>query len=413
MRPAAGSRAILFALIGKELVLYRRNTLYLFLSALTLVLFVALFWVSPDSVEQSLTVGISPPLRVLLEEGRRSLGELGVPPELIDQLEGTSIGDEEGLRLVQLEDAQQLQAIIAGELQLFRTSDGEFRIWDPKGSEARPRGLDRVDLGIGIDFQRDFLAEVATGGSATVRVITDAAVPAEIQHAISSLVREIALAVAGRPLPVTIPDQELIVLGTDRLENPISMRDKLRPLMALMVLVVETYAVASLVSIEVIQRTVTALLVTPMQLWQFLLAKTVVGTALAFGQGTLILLLVAAFTPGNWSLLLTAMLLGGLLFTSVAMLIGAAGKDFMDQLMYAVLFSVPLMIPAFAILFPGTAAAWVRLLPSYPIVDLIVGVTIYDATWADSLGALASGLAWTLALFGLGVLVLRRKVEAL
>ena len=32
------------------------------------------------------------------------------------------------------------------------------------------------------------------------------------------------------------------------------------------------------------------------------------------------------------------MLIGSLLFTGVAMLIGAAGKDFLDQLMYALLF---------------------------------------------------------------------------
>ncbi len=131
---------------------------------------------------------------------------------------------------------------------------------------------------------------------------------------------------------------------------------------------IETYAMASLISTELLQRTMTALLVTPpMKIWHFLAAKTIFGTGLALLQGLIILALVGAFTPANWPLLFTIMLIGSLLFTGVAMLIGAAGKDFLDQLMYALLFSVPLMIPTFAVLFPGSEAAWVRVIPpSYP-----------------------------------------------
>ncbi len=413
MNSLAGQSAILRTLIGKELKLYGRNKLYLFLSALTLVAFVALFWVIPDTVDQTITVGLSPSLEVLLEEGRDFLRELGVPEEMLSQLDEEALADEEGLKLVGLETADDLEAVIGGQLELYRTYDGDYVLRDPTSGEPRPQEADRVHLDVGIAFPPGFIADVAQGMKTTVSVIADAAVPPEIRGAMGGLVREISFQIAGLELPVTLPDEELIVLGPDRVAEQPTFRDTMRPLLAIMILVVETYAIAALISIEVIQRTVTALMVTPMRIWHFLAAKTLVGTALGFGQGILILVLVAAFTPANWSLLVVTMFIGAILFTGVAMIVGAAGKDFIDQLMYAVLFTVPLMIPALSVLFPGTAATWVRLIPSYPIIDLIVGATIYDATLGASLGSLAHALLWVVVLFGLGLLVLRRKVETL
>ena len=66
---------------------------------------------------------------------------------------------------------------------------------------------------------------------------------------------------------------------------------------------------ASLISTELLQRTVTALLVTPMKTWHFLAAKTIFGTGMALTQGLIILALVGAFTQTNWPLLFTIMLL--------------------------------------------------------------------------------------------------------
>lgn len=412
MRPSVSNRGILRTLLKKEFRLYSRNHLYLFLTALTLILFVTLFWVVPDTVDQTLRVGISPSLEVLLEEGRQFIREMGIPEEQLPQLEA-ALAEEEGLLLVDLATREDLEAVIGGRSELYRTREGQYLLWDRQSGEPRPDGVQRIYLDIGIVFPPDFIAEAARGNETTVTLITDASVPPEIRQAIASLVREISYQISGRPLPVTLPPEETIILGPDRIADQASFRDRLRPLLAVMILVVETYALAALISIEVLQRTVTALMVTPMRMWHFLMAKTLVGTTLGFSQGIIILALVAAFTPANWSLLLVTMLMGALLFTAVAMLIGAAGKDFMDQLMYSVLFTVPLMIPALSVFFPGTAALWVRFLPSYPIIDLIVSATIYDATLGASLGSLGYALLWVMVLFGLGLFVLRRKVETL
>ena len=115
----------------------------------------------------------------------------------------------------------------------------------------------------------------------------------------------------------------------------------------------------------------------------------------------------------NWPLLLVIVLLGSLLFTAVAMLVGAAGKDFIGQLMFSLLFIIPLMIPAFAVLFPGSAASWVRVLPSYPIVRLLYDVTIHGSLWSDSITFIIYAVLWALVLYGAGLFVLKKKVAAL
>lgn len=404
---------IIGAIMQKDLRLYGRNKVYVVLTVLVLACFGSLFWLIPGTVEETINLAISPPLQTIINEGKDALRELGASAEMLQELEQTEFA-EEGLELVGLESAAQLRRAVEGTLEVYRAREGDGLILrDKSAGEKKPKDAQRVQLDIGIAFPDSFIAGVAGREKTTVTVYANADVPEEIRQAMQSFVREIAYQLAGRELPVELPAEETIILGPDRSGAQASMRDKMRPLLAFFALVLETYAMASLISTELLQRTVTALLVTPMKMWHFLAAKTLFGTGLALLQGLTILALVGAFTPANWLLLLTIMLLGSLLFTGVAMLIGAAGKDFLDQLIYALLFSVPLMIPAFAVLFPGTAAAWVRVIPSYPIAELLANTTIYGSSWRDSLGLLGYALLWGAVLYAMSLLVLKRKVESL
>jgi ABC-2 type transport system permease protein len=187
----------------------------------------------------------------------------------------------------------------------------------------------------------------------------------------------------------------------------------MRPMLIFMMLLMETFAMSSLVSTEVLQRTVTAVLVTPAKVGDFLAAKTIFGTMLALTQALIILLIVGGLTASNWSLVLTVILMGAVMFTGVALLVGAAGKDFMGQLFYAMLFVIPMIIPSFSVLFPGTASVWVQAIPTYPIIDVLVGSTTYGATWADSWAPLGYAAVWLVVLYGAGLFALKRKVESL
>jgi ABC-2 type transport system permease protein len=170
---------------------------------------------------------------------------------------------------------------------------------------------------------------------------------------------------------------------------------------------------ASLVSTEVLQRTVTAVLVTPARLGDFLFAKTVFGTFMSLGQALFVLLIIGGLTAQNWSLVLTILLMGSIMFTGIALFVGASGKDFMGQLFYTMLLTVPLLIPTFSVLFPGTAAGWVRVLPTYPIIDTLYAAMTYGTTWAESARELAYAAVWLVVLYGAGLFTLRRKVASL
>src|SRR5690606_32369159 len=127
-----------------------------------------------------------------------------------------------------------------------------------------------------------------------------------------------------------------------------------------------------------------------------LAAKTALGTLLAFGQGFLLLLAVGALGRGA-PVLLVALLLGAVLVTGLAMIAGSTGADFLGIVFLSVALMLPLVIPAFASLFPGSAATWVQALPSYGLVQVIIGAGVYGEGFRDSAGDLLSVLAWCLA----------------
>ena len=412
-RPTAPT--IIKSIMRKDLTSYARNKLYLFLTVLSLALFAVIFWVIPDTVDEKITLAIAPPLQQVAEESMVELLSMGISPEQLEQLSELDLSEteEEGIEIVELESAEELKGVVSGVLKAYRVDDGTVVIHDPSLGRTIPDNAEIVTLNIGITFPENFIARIATGRESEVIIYSEASVPAELQGAMQSFVRELAYQFAGRDLPVTLPEEETIILGVDRMGEQISMQQRMRPIMALVILMMETLAMASLISTEILQRTVTALRVTPMKISHFLTAKTIFGTLLALGQGLLILALTGSFTSENWLLLTVTMLMGAMLFTGVAMIIGSAGKDFMNQLMYAIIYTVPLMIPAIAVLFPGSAAVWVKLIPSYPVVDLLVGVTMYDVGWSESGEALLFSAAWVAVLYILGLIVLKRKVETL
>ncbi len=408
-------RAIIGALLKKELIAYSRDTLYLVLTAMTLILVFVLFWVLPDSVDETITLAVSPPVKTLVSEGESSLRALGATEEQLARLDQADLTRKQpGLDLVEFDREADMAAVIEGRLEAWRTDDGELILRDPATGEKKPEGATRLVIDIGIAFPARFIGEVAAGArDVRVTVYSDATVPEEIQSAMKSFIREAAYQLAGAKVPVTMLDETSLVLGTDRAGDQISMRDKIVPLLAFIILLMETFSMSSLISVEVLQRTVSAVLVTPARVSDLLAAKTIFGTGLAFGQGIIVLALLGAFTASNWPVLVLTMLIGATMFTGVAMIVGAAGKDFIGQLFYAMLFTMPLLIPAVSILLPGSTAAWVQVLPTYPIIEALVGATVYDQTLAQLWQPLAYGAAWLVVLYGTGLVTLKRKVESL
>ncbi len=351
------------AILRKDFTLFLRDRFFLLITLLGLVAYVVIFWFLPDSVDETVTIGVH---------------QEGIP--------FLSAGVEaEGLEVVSFASKEELRTAV----------------------EEADRGIVA-----GLDFPDGFAGSIAAGETVTITQFVRSDVPKEVETALGGMGRELAALLTGEPPPFGMLAEDVVVLGEDRAGDQVSLQERMRPLLAVFVLTMEALALASLVASEIEQRTVTAILITPASTTDFLAAKSLFGTGLAFAEVTLLLLLIGAFATGAGPLLVTV-LLGSVLVTGVAMMAGSLGKDFIGIVFWSILFMIPLMIPGFAVLFPGSAGVWVRALPSYGLARSVVDVTTYGAGFGDILPQLAGLAAWCVVLFIAGVAILRRKVQTL
>lgn len=245
-------------------------------------------------------------------------------------------------------------------------------------------------------------------GAARVTVWLPAEAPAELRESIGILAAELALALTGNELPVTFTEE---VIGLDMAGRQVAMRDRLRPLIAVFLLLVEMLGLANLITDEVERRTLTALRVTPMTVSEFYVAKGIVGVGLAFVQSVLFLGVVGGLRS-HPLLLVTALLAGSVLVTATGFLLASVGHDFFSIMGWGILVIVALVFPAFTVLFPGSLSGWIKAIPSYWLVDIVTRVTGYGAGWAETAGSLLALLAIdaVLATAGIAALNLKRKM---
>ena len=384
--------AIIWAMIKKDIGEYSRDRLWAFLTAIVLIVVVAMFWILPDNVDESIDLGVS-----------------GVPATVA--MAPIGLTGSEGLNLVSFDSESDLEAAIAGEATAWQTPDGVVIRAD---GDTPPGDATRLAVSIGIAFPPDFLEATAAGTRTEVRVYLEGSVPPEVRDVASGMVRELAYGVAGDGLPVDVtdPERSFVVLGTDRAGDQVSARESFRPVFVFLILMMEMFVMASLIAKEIQERTVVAVLVTPATIGDVLVAKGATGALLGLGQAVIVLAAIGAFSAQPL-LIFTLMLLGSIMISGTAMIAGSVGSDFISTLFNGMLVMIPLLIPAFAALFPGTASAWVRALPSYPLVEGLIDVSTFGAGWGDVVPQLSALAAWCAVLFGLGWLVLRRKVESL
>jgi len=351
---------VIAALVGKDLAMFRRDRFFVFVSVLGLVAYVLVFWLLPSDVDESVSLGVS--------------------------LEGAASGG-------------------------FPASNGVEIITFPGRDALAEAVTDGGQVGAGIAFPRGFLDSVAAGEPTTVEVLVSAQAPAEFEGLLAGMVDQVAIAAAGGTPPVD-PATDVIVLGTDRVGDQISFQEQMRPLLAFLILIVETFALATLVATELQERTVTAVLVTPATVTDFLAAKAIIGAGLAFAEVVLLMAAIGGFA-GSPAIVVVVLALGAVLVTGFGMLAGTMGKDFLSVLFWSLALMMPLTIPAFGVLFPGSAAPWVKALPTYPLVDVIVRVTTEGAGWVDAAPSLLLLAGWGAVCFAAGAWVLRRRVELL
>ncbi len=355
--------SIVATIVRKDLKAFARDRFYFWISVAGLVVYVVVFWVLPDTVNESITVGATGAgIETMLE---KAAGE-----------------GSEGLNLVAFDSRENLETAVA----------------NGKG-----------DVALGLAFPDDFFESVMAGRPVIVSIVATAAVPPELRTAMTSFVREAAFAISGDPLPVSLQEQ---ILGVDRVGDQVSLREKMRPLLAFLVLLLEMMSLAGIIASEIQSRTVVAVITTPARIFDFLTAKIVFGTLLAFSQVVLLLVAIRSLS-GEPLLVLTTMLLGSLMVTAFALIAGSFGRDFITVLFWSMLFMIPMMIPAFGLLFPGSASVWIKAIPTYGLVEILTGTTSYGDGWAEAVPNLALLGGWTVIAYVAGLGILRKKVRSL
>jgi ABC-2 type transport system permease protein len=365
------SAGIVGSIIAKDAVAFRRNRFLMLITFLVLVMWATIYHVLPSSVDETFPVGVVVADGALPEGAPIPAGQLETP-------------DGAGVQVVVYPDAAALEAAVA---------DGD-------------------EVTAGLVIPEGFAADLRTGSTPTVTLVVPAGLPPQFEALLRTAASELGFALTGAPPPVDLATSASIV-GTDRVGDQVSLAEQMRPLLLVVVLLMEIFALATLVAGEVAERTAVAVLATPATAGHLIAAKMVFGTGLAFSEAVVLGLLIGALTPGAAPMILVALFLGAVVVTGLGLLAGSFGRDFMDTLVLGMMFMIPLMVPAIAALFPGAGPDWVQLMPTSGVVDVVVSASRGTLSWAEAAAPLGMLAGWGLVLATLGAFTLNRRVARL
>lgn len=347
---------IIRTLVSKDITLFFRKKFMVYLTVMGLVLYIVVYFFMPSSVNETFKIGIHAP-------------EL---PPVFSQV------PEEGLQLDIIDTEEALkEAVING------------------------------DYIAGVSLPADIMTRFSAGEVADVTLYFTPDVPDEAREAVELMIRELAFMQTGQTLSVNLSGE---TLGQDTIGQPVAPRDRMRPMLAVLILMMEMLALSSLLADEVEQGTARALLVTPMSIHDLFTAKGITGTGLAFIQALLFMIIVGGLSSQPL-LIITTLLIGAVFVTGVAFIVAAVSKDFMSVLGWGMLAFLVSALPAFGVLFPGAITGWVKVVPTYYLVDTVHRAANFGSGWGDLWLNLVILLGCCAVITWLGIAALRRKFK--
>ena len=347
---------IIGALIAKDFSLFFRNRFFALMTAFGIIMYLIIYFVMPSSVDESLDIGLYAPV---------------IPP-VFEQIQ------EEGLEITEVETEEQLK-----------------------------EGVTEGDYIAGIALPADIMATFAAGEKPVINLYFASDTPEEIREAVNVVITELSYLQTGQTLNVTV---ETNILGQDMLGMQIPPRDRMRPLFAILLVMVETLGLANLISEEIEKRTIHALLVTPVSVKDIFMSKGIIGVTLAFSQAVLFLAIVGGLNSQPL-IILVALMLGAALATGVGFLIASLAKNFMSVLAWSMPTLIILVIPAFGVMFPGAVSEWIEVIPSYYLVDTVHQVANFGSGWSEVWRSLLILLGFDLVIVSIGIIALGRKTR--
>jgi len=346
---------IIAALVMKDIVLIFRNKLFLLITVFGTIAYIAIYFVMPTTVNESIKIGLYS-------------DATPVPPVFQRFIDG----GQKGLDVEQLDSDQALQDAV---------EEGQYI------------------AGIAVP------ADILTGDDPQIQLYSRSDTPTEVSDSLRFMVAELAYLQDGQH---SVTSQT--VLGRDLLDAQIPMRDQLRAILPAILIIVQIFGLATLISEEFEGRTVRAVLVSPASIIDFFSAKVVFGIGMAFGQGLLIMAIIGGLGTQAGIALLT-LFLASLVVTGIGFLAGAFSKDNMSAVSWSFVVMMLLLVPAMTALTPGAVSPWIKIIPSYYFVDTLHRAGNFGMGFGDLWSNLLIMFGFAAAFISLGILALRRKVR--
>lgn len=323
------------ALVLKDLKLFFRNQFFAVITVLGLVFYVAIYFLLPSEVNDAFNLAL-----------------------YLENPEATTVDET----FAQFMD----YTLFNSELEMLAALEA-----------------DGGEYFIGLSISEEEAAAITTGESTDIDAYYAPGIPVKTKQVYDDLL--VVIANAANPTAATNFGrirETSFVLGNDILGTPITVRDRIIPMLLLFTLSVEVLGLATLIMREVESGTARALITSPLRLHQFFTSKAIVGMILAFSQ----LLLLVAIT-GKIStaplLLTTTLFLGSFLIVGIGFIIAAISRDNMSVLAWGMFVIILFSLPAVAVMLPGLATGWIETIPSYFLVDSLYRILNFEAGWAD------------------------------
>jgi len=302
-----------------------------------------------------------------------------------------------------------LQPDVGAEMRAFLSDALDADLMESE--EQMLQNMREGDYTVGLSLTQAMLDAMAAGEELTIPVYSAPGATPDLKQAILDIFTAGLnnLHISSLKKQINVEDR-VIVLGPDLMGigEPIALRDRMLPLLLMMVFSIELIGLANLISEEMTRGTANAILVTPLKTGQFFRAKMVMGIGLAFVE----VCLLAAVTGKlmiSPAILVATLLIGSLLVSGIAFFIAAFASGLMSVMAWSMLFLLILLLPGMAVMFPSMTSGWICMIPSHYLVDTLHRALNYGAGWNDVAANLAVLLASGLAFLATGILLLRRK----
>lgn len=198
------------------------------------------------------------------------------------------------------------------------------------------------------------------------------------------------------------------VLGEDMAGRQLPLRDLSLPFYIIMALMMEMWTISTLVVEENALNTLKAVLVTPATPSDVISAKSIVGIVYSLIVVTVILLITQSFR-GDPAALLACILLGAILSVSLGLFLGSLTNNITGSYIYVTVPYLVLIIPGLLLFFQDVSIPYVKLIPSYYLINAFNGILNMGSSLADVAKDLLIVAVCDIVFFVLGIFSLRRR----